>query len=398
MASKIDFKIIKSQLVQYIEKIKTNDPFPYPLQAGSLGSMYGSCFAVLTAELLNYKLPDSEKIKAMLLENMDSDTGMVTNSEFENEVFPKERSHDQVYLDLQTSYFARSALYALGEVKLPPVYFALELAKKNEVYYWLDNLDWGEPWLVSNLDMFLGIFLLEHQEQAPNDPVIEKGLAEYFRWHEEKQYPKDGFWGSNKDPLERMAGGYHIFVIYDAIKRKIPYLDEAVVATRKLAWADALYVYGGGGGSCEDMDAIDILVRGYISAPEKYQDMKSELIFVAERLAYSQNNDGGFSWRLPTKLSWIIELLKRKQLSPLIGSLKTVAFKLKNRSHYNSTHLYSSCKVYPFKIGDSDTWSCWFRASALAMIAQAIPEEFENECDWFLHERPGLGLTPLNKK
>jgi hypothetical protein len=28
------------------------------------------------------------------------------------------------------------------------------------------------------------------------------------------------------------------------------------------------------------------------------------------------------------------------------------------------------------------------------MIAQALPEMFENKCNWFLHQRPSLGLDP----
>jgi hypothetical protein len=191
-----------------------------------------------------------------------------------------------------------------------------------------------------------------------------------------------------------MAGGYHIFVIYDAINRKIPYLNEAVFATRKLKWADNLYVYGGGGGACEDMDAIDILVRGAEANSTNREATKVELFIVAERLAFGVNKDGGYSWRVSLPPSWFIHLTKQKSWNELVGSLKALAFKLKNRSHYKSVNLYSSCDVYPFKLNISDTWSTWFRASSLAMIAQTSPEMFKNKCDWFLHERPGLGLDP----
>lgn len=397
MQSNINFNALSTRLVAYLEGIRTSDAYPYPLQKGAKGSMYGSCFAALTAELLNVKLPDADSIKSLLYSHLDKNTGLVVNQELCDEKFPPTRSHNELYLELQTTYFARSALYALGETGLPVVTFAYDLAKNNQVYQWLNDLDWSNPWLVSNLDMFLGIFLLEHQASAPDDDNIKKGLDEYYRWHDEHQSEIDGFWGSNPDLLERMAGGYHIYVIYDAINRKIPLLDEAVTATKSLIWDDLLYVYGGGGGSCEDMDAIDILVRGYLNNPNKHTDLPDNLVVTAERLAYAINADGGYSWRLPTKLSWIIHLFKQGKIKPIVGALKTLAFKLKNRSHYNSTHLYSSCEAYPFKIDESDTWSCWFRASAIAMIAQALPERFENECTWLLHNRPGLGNNPVKK-
>jgi hypothetical protein len=394
MITPINFDEIKSQLISYLSNIRTQGQYPFPLQEGSEGSVYGTCFAVLTAELLNYQLPEAESIRKELRKTIDDETGLATDPALVDEKFPTNRSHTREYLDLQTTYFVRNALYALGEKALPSVKFAKELAQKNKVYQWLDDLAWENPWLVSNLDMFLGFFLIELKESSSDDAAIDNALEEYYRWHDTNQSPEDGFWGPNKDPLERMAGGYHIFVIYDAVNRKIPYLAESVEATRSLAWADKLFVYGGGGGSCEDMDAIDILVRGYLADKPKHNGLVEELVFIAERLSNSQNKDGGFSWRLPTKYSWLTKLLLSAKIKPFLGAVKTLLFKLKNRSHYTSTHLYSSCKHYPFKIDVSDTWSCWFRASAIAMIAKSLPEEFDSSCDWYLHKRPGLGVSP----
>lgn len=394
MNSSINFNTLRTDMIRYLASVKTTDAFPYSLQKGSPGSFYGSCFAVLTAELLNYDLPGAAQIKKEIYARLDNTTGLVENEELDSQIFTENRQHSAQYLLLQTSYFARSALYALNEKDLPPVKLALDLAENSQIFDWLDSLNWNNPWLVSNLDMFLGIFLLEWQKEENCPPSIEVGISEYFRWHEEKQSNIDGFWGANTDPLERMAGGYHIFVIYDAINRKIPYLDEAVVATRKLKWADNLYVYGGGGGACEDMDAIDILVRGAEASSTNREATKAELFIVAERLAFGVNKDGGYSWRVNLPPSWFIHLTKQKSWNELVGSLKALAFKLKNRSHYKSINLYSSCDVYPFKLNISDTWSTWFRASSLAMIAQTSPEMFENKCNWFLHQRPGLGLDP----
>ncbi|MCP3428497.1 hypothetical protein [Opacimonas viscosa] len=396
MKSKVNFEKIKSSIISYINRIEVKkcevNAFPFPLQEGQPGSFYGTCFAVLTAELMDFELQKSEHIKQALLTRLDNESGCFNNEEFDDEDFPNSRQHNQQYLYLQTAYFGRSALYALGCENLPPVNFAYELCKKGIVYEWLNELDWNNPWLVSNLDMFLGIFLLEWQVHKPECPFITNGLDDYFRWHDEQQSTSDGFWGSNTDPLERMAGGYHIFVIYDAINRKIPYLKQAAEVTKKLAWDDKLFVYGGGGGACEDMDAIDILVRAYLIDTNKSEIHKQELKNIAERIGFAINKDGGYGWRVRPSAKWIYSLIQNNDYKGLKGGIKTLLFKLKSRSQYNSIHLYSSCKFYPFKLGESDTWSTWFRASALAMIAKAVPEMFDDQCDWYLHKRPGLGV------
>jgi hypothetical protein len=194
-----------------------------------------------------------------------------------------------------------------------------------------------------------------------------------------------------------MAGAYHILIHYDYAGLTIINEKAIIDSTLSLVCRDGLFVYGGGGGSCEDMDAIDILVRLSLITDYRQAEVKMALLRAANMLSMGQCSDGGFSWRIQPRLTNLFEIKFSSGMTTdlLKGVAGNLIYKVLHRSHYCSTHFYSSLSIYPFKLMESDMWSTWFRSTSLAFIAQRYPDAFKGVCNWRLPFWPGLGYDPF---
>jgi len=396
----LSFEKISSKLFSYVcDLYLPGERFPYSLQKGGYGTLLGSAFAAYIASMLcrEQELPGKKQIADEILCLRDPDTGLFVDPALKSPHFLNPSSHSALYTTLQSTCFCLAALHALGVDFDRRIKWLSPLLEQGKIEKWLDELDWNNPWLVSNLDMFLGIFLLEWQAHDPNEPRISNALEEYFRWHDAKQIETTGYWGSQKDVLNAMAGAYHIVLHYDYAEKTMQYVDRMIDSTLGLIWKDGLFVYGGGGGSCEDMDAIDILVRLSLISDYRREDVEKTLTKSAYALSLGQAADGGYSWKLQPKPVNFIRLLcsKMADCSLAFGTLYAFMYKLRHRSYFNSTHYYSSLSIYPFKSDCSDMWSSWFRPLALAMIARRYPHRFYGACDWKMPCWPGLGYDPF---
>ena len=392
----ISFERISERLFTYLCSLyQSGARFPYALQKGQRGNLFGTVFVTYVAHMLSKvdELPGCQQIGETLLTFRNPDTGLFTDPDIKPEDYLNLDQHSELYVSLQTTSFCYASLQALDAdfdcrmAWLEPLLAAGKLAE------WLDELAWSNPWLVSNLDMFIGNFLLAWHKYKPKDERVNSAIDEYFLWHDQKQNSATGFWGDQENLFNAMAGGYHIYIHYDYVNREIKYLDRIIDSTLQLVCRDGLFVYGGGGGSCEDMDAIDILVRCSVRTDYRAAEIKTVLLSAARMLGSGQLPDGGFSWRVQPLLADLFNAtngynyIKRKGYNLL--------YKARHRSHYMGEHNYSSLKLYPFKLNHSDTWSSWFRPLALAFIAKRYPESFREVCPWSAPEWPGLGFDPF---
>ena len=389
----LNFEVMGEQLFSYLCTIHQHGAgFSYPLQAGQPGSLYGSAFAAFVAHMLGRtdELPGRDRLVENIASLRDPETGLFSDPDLTRADFRSPQTHSELYVSLQTTYFCTAALKSLGAAADHRVFWLEPLLKEGAVYRWLDDLDWSNPWLVSNLDMFVGIFLLDWRDQEQNDRRVAAAVDEYFSWHDEKQDARTGFWGSQQDLFNAMAGAYHILIHYDYAGREISCVEAMIDSTLKLVARDGLFVYGGGGGSCEDMDAIDILVRLSRLSDYRIDEVRKVLLGAARRIALGQSADGGFGWRIQPRLRGLVPTL---QTDPSLfpGQVYDCLYKLRNRSHYCSTYYYSSLQCYPFALNVSDTWSSWFRPLAVAFVAHRFPELFNAECNWRFPTWPGLG-------
>ena len=388
---KIDYNFDeqKESVIRFIDSVRTtNGAFPYALQRGSEGSLYGTCFVALLAELIDYTLPDHLQCLSSIEFCWNEDKGAFIDPSVDKDSFSNHDAHDETYLMWQSSYFAINALCALGahnKYNFMPVTLLVE---EETIPSWLDSLDWNKPWLVTNMVMFLGFFLHSNE----NTELTEYAKANYFDWLNEKQSPRDGFWGSAEDLLERMAGGYHIILFYFYYKQNLNYKPEILDATLSLVQSDYLFVKNGCGGSCEDMDGIDIICRLYLDRDKTDKLIYKLLQKMAYRLVNAVNKDGGFSWRLKPKPWYILKCMLHGDWKGAFGSIRAFIHASLRRYHVNSVYYYSSNLNYPYQLNVSDSWSTLFRYQTIALLYYTEPSMFKHKCDWILPKRPGLSM------
>ena len=397
----IAFRPKASDILRFVRRCHVEaGRFPYALQPGSSGSLFGTCFTLLIAHLLDARgqIKDCPRAVESIRSVESDDQDLIINPDFSAADLMKPAVHSPEYLALQSTSFVRGALHAMGSPARRPIRWVVNVVERMGVRTWLDGLPWNNPWLASNLDMFLGDFLLEWRHLAPADHRVVSAVQQYFEWHNEHQDARTGFWGSTSDMLNAMAGAYHLVLHYDYAEQPLRHREAMIDAVLTLPWRDGLFVYGGGGGSCEDLDAIDLLVRLSRGCDHRAAEIRSVLLRAARRIASGDNADGGYGWRIVPQPRRAFTALSNgdRELAWDIGV--SWLYALKVRSHLRSTHYYSSCRAYPYRVDRSDTWSTWFRPQALLLIARRYPEAFTDVPDWKLPTWPGLGFDPWSAR
>ncbi len=345
--------------------------------------LLSTCFGLLSISLIsNFEdnTIDTSKYSNYILSCQKED-GTFMDPCFDNKDLIS--NHDISYLTLQFTYFS---LLALSSVKLKPKTHLAFLEPYHDVEYiinWLEKMDWSKPWLESNNVMFIACLLA----QDKNCKNLEELMDSFFNFLDKKQNPRTGLWGTDEtNILEGVAGAFHYLIPYYYHKRSIQHIEKIIDSTLSLLSFDHLFVKKGGGGACEDLDAIDILCKLYKMIDYRHDSIKKILENALRSLKCCQNRDGGFSYRLNP-------FSCRKYTSTLTDpfSLRVHLLNALNvareRWHYLSTWYFSGWKLMPYPLIQSDMWSTYARLVSIASISNALGLPGK----WNFLEVPGIG-------
>lgn len=272
-------------------------------------------------------------------------------------------SHNKDYIYWQFTYFSLHALDILDYNAKYKLNF-IEKFKDTEVLAkWLAERKWDNFWLESNNIMFL-LFFLTYKLERENDFKCKVIIDNIFDFLDKKQDPETGYWGTDAGSsiFNGMAGASHIYFFYAYFGKKINYLEKIIDSTLQLQDCDGLFSPPGtvGGGSCEDLDAINILcITSLLSSHKKIR------VWVSLRKAYRK--------------------IKRN------SDQKTGSFSYKFNNSEDSWS-YSGWNKMSAKFNELDTWSTYFRNLTLAFIE----ERYGMKNDWKFRKLPSLGW--FNKK
>lgn len=290
------------------------------------------------------------------------------------------------YVTQQTTYFAVAALDALQQRPHHNLKFATDLAQNQKIERWLTQLDWSQPWAASNWVMFLATALYT-EWQWYDDNLALAGVHTVLDWLDEHQDPETGLWGIMETvPLAHsMAAAYHFVPYYFCLSRKLHYVHKMIDSTLSLQADDGLFHPSGGGDSCLDVDAIDILVKCSLVTSYRADDIELALGRAYIGLMANQTKDGGFCRARhcpPPPKS------RKRQLAETFG-----IDKLMGRPYVIPPNIwnYSGWRAMPFDIRESDLWSTWFRSFGLALISTRYPAEYLNNDLWVFRRLPALG-------
>lgn len=302
-------------------------------------TLYGTCYGILTKYYLN-NLPDlSQNVIDFILDCQNPETGLFEEPEFSFEYF-KEKKHDAEHILL---HLLCTVLPVLQQFNIKPKYPIKEAHKFCNLTYleqWLNERDWSKAWLEGNNLLFIGqilVFLRDEEKTAE----AQKALDYWFDWLDKEIDPDTGLWGTNGycSPFQAMCGGYHQLLVYYYESRPIQYPDKLVDTVLALQHRDGGFSPTGGGGACEDVDAVDILVNLYKLYDYKRPQIRLALRKCLRHILSLQNEDGGFPY-------------KRNALQSHMGIPDTVAMP-----------------------NISTMFATWFRIHTLALIAEILTDE-----------------------
>jgi hypothetical protein len=155
--------------------------------------------------------------------------------------------------------------------------------------------------------------------------------------------------------------------------------------TLALQQPDGLFHPEGGGDTCMDVDAVDILVKCSLITPYRSAAVETALERAFYGLVNSRSPDGGFcrarNRPVPAK-SW------KRRLSEPLGLDRLLR---KPYGPPKEVWYYSGWLKMPFDIRESDLWSTWFRSFGLAVISVRYPGRYLNDADWVFRRAPALG-------
>lgn len=290
------------------------------------------------------------------------------------------------YIHQQTTYFALQALDALQGRPVYPLRFIQPYLERVSMAAWLDGLEWGKPWSVSNRVMFLASAVII---QGLNDPSIghKVWISDLLDWLDTHQDPLSGFWGDRPGvPAgHAMAATYHFLPYYLWMERDFHYPEQMIDSTLLLQGEDGLFHSSQGGDACLDVDALDILLKCRLLTDHRSGEIEQAVERIYWGLVRNQENAGGFC---RARLRPLPGKSRKRQLAEKFG-----LDKLLNRPYqpWSETWKFSGWDRMPYEIHHGDLWSTWFRSFGLGLISRTYPHKYPAPVDWKFRRLPALG-------
>ncbi|NBJ94044.1 prenyltransferase/squalene oxidase repeat-containing protein [Parablautia muri] len=263
-------------------------------------SIYAYAYWIMTAKLIGMEL--DEKVFRILKEN-------ICGCQMEDGLCWDESIVNLQYLNgdgwgarhFMPHYFIaieRLGIKARYSLKYVTPFYKNDILKKL-----LDELDWTHPWQSSNVVMNIGVSLFYERERFQNKEagkavkVLQKWLMSHIR-------ADCGMWGegnlkSKSFKYALVRGAYHMysFLIYDNID--IPFKEKAIDLILGCQNKYGGYDFQANSSACEDIDAIESLIRLSLLTPKyRHVEIRNSISNSLQWVIQNQLDDGGCVFRL----------------------------------------------------------------------------------------------------
>jgi len=322
-------------------------------------TLYASCFAAMTLHYLDTLAScgetENRKWASYINSWQDENTGLYLGPEIVSEEL-ESRTHDYEHVTHHLTAHALPTLSLLGAGPMYELRFAHRFLDSNELVSWLERRNWKNAWLEGNNLLFIGQFLI-HLRDIEKRKEAARSIRIYLEWLTAKMDPKTGLWGTDGycSPFVAMCGGYHQLLVYYHEKEEIPYKERLVDTVLGLQHPDGGFHPRGGGGACEDVDAVDILVNMYKRSFYKRAKIRIALRKTLASVLQKWMPDGGFVYRLGEEF---VHMGVRRTRSPA-----------------NVSNLFAT----------------WFRIHTLALIGEVLSDHALSREQWKFNDRCSMG-------
>ena len=351
-------------------------------------SLLPTCFHVLCSETSDHPISRDEcdsTIDVIKRQQREADGLFSPGPLKRNEL----SSHSANYLRMQATYFAIHALDALGERPKHRVSFCDQLQDPSYLRGWLDGGPWQNPWLHSNNIMFALTFLQTDSEWLGDD-ASARGVDAILDYLDKRQDEETGLWqpDDETDIANSVYAAYHFFPYYFWRGRCPNHVNRIIDSTLSIQQPGGLF----GGGACEDLDAVHILVMMSLVSDYRAADIRKALERCFWRLLQLQNPDGGFPNNPATATTNDFGKGWKRRLAERTGIVKILPKQLRSRGLPELLQwYYSGWKPLGCLYGQSDLWGSWFRPLAIKLIAERYSDLVGEVSIGRYRSLPGLG-------
>jgi len=299
----VKIQSVSARILSFIDECRLQpDVWRYSPWPGGPETLYASCFACMLYHYLGRLETFTSKQKQEWANYLNSWQDPQTGLFIGPEIVPEELMSPKHDLEHVTMHLTAHVLPTLDLLKSKPPHslsFAHRFLDPKYLQHWLKRRDWQNAWLEGNNLLFIGQFLI-HLRDVENSSSAQAALDLYFEWLDQTQDPHTGLWGTNGfcSNCEALYGGYHQLLVYYFEDRPVKYPKRLIDIALSLQHTDGGFNPAGGGGACQNVDAIDILLNMYKRTDYKRASIRSALRKSSRHILKMQMSDGGFVYRL----------------------------------------------------------------------------------------------------
>lgn len=361
-------KTIKDEIIRFLGSCRMDENGKFSSTPGGPETLYASCFACMTMHYLGVLNSLSSKKKRIWGDYINSWQDPKTGYFIGPEVVREELTSPNHTYDHIIEHLTCHVLPALSLLEQRTKYPLAGAKKYTDIQILkstLNKIDWKDAWLEGNNLLFIGQFLVFIRD-SEKDVNAQPALDFYFDWLDDQIDPLSGLWGTNGycDSAAALYGGYHQLLVYYYESRPVLYPNSLIDTALSLQHYDGGFNLQGGGGACEDVDAIDILVNLYKLTPNfKRSEIRVSLRRALNHILKMQMSDGGFAYRLNEPFMHM-------------GIQKTIT-----------------------KANCSNLFSTWFRLHTIALISEILTDDRRIKHAWQFNTTCSMGWhRPWHKK
>lgn len=388
-----EYQSLRKNVLEWVEKMKIG-PAKYKMSEHSDSSVYTSCFALFILDLFGEVEKWDSKIKNIWIDRINSFQDVNSGYYIPGNHYGSLNSKP-VH---QLTCFCLSALEILEGNPLYGLKFLDRWETENDVFDYLEEIGVrdGKP-RSGNMAMFLGIFLTYKYEKLKDASALIL-INTWFRFHDQFQNSKTGFWGNNLGSRYYVGfqNAFHIFVIYNYWKRDLPEYKKIIDSVLSFQNIDNHFGLIPGGGGCFDYDSADVLINYGIKNSYKNNEINIALTKLYSAIVSIQNDDGGFpeSSYMPDSYN---KLFSSSNLLFILSSKSAVHSYLKFKKLFaivkaKKKNVLTHWHLVPYQWSESNLWDTWFRILTLAIADSSLNGTPDSEVQrWKFHNLIGLG-------
>lgn len=358
--NKTAYPQISNKVLNFVQSCRIeSSKYAFSSAPGGPETLYASCFAAMILHYLGH-LQDLERAEPTewaeyINAYQDEKTGLFVGPEIvQGEL--NSRKYDLENVTMHLTAHVLPALHLLGGRPACPLSFAHRFVDLSYLQSWLEARNWKEAWWEGNNLLFIGQFLI-YLRDFEGITKAQDAINFYFDWLDQQVDPQTGLWGTNGycSNFKAMCGGYHQLLVYYYENHPVHYREQLIDTVLALQHRDGGFSPTGGGGACEDVDAIDILVNLYKQLDYRRPKIRRTARRALRSILQKQLPDGGFVYRLN---------------EPFI--------------HLGITKTKSPANV-------SNMFSTWFRIHTLALISEVLTDQPIAQFNWQFNDTCSMG-------